>query len=483
MSEERKTLWSGRFSEGAAESTLAFTSSLAIDKRLARYDVLGSLAHSRMLTRQGIISPEDGKAIQEGLRSIMTKIDDGTLPVQERLEDIHSNIEFLLTDMIGDAGARLHTARSRNDQVVTDLRMFMRDATLDTMEAIGLLQKAIMERASDNLDVILPGFTHIQHAQPVTVGHWLMAHFFRLQRDSERLMDSYRRLNVSPLGSAALAGTTYRIDRLYTSDLLGFEAPCPNSIDGVSDRDFVAEYLFAAALTAVHLSSLCEELVYWSSSEFGFLEMADAYSTGSSIMPQKKNPDVAELVRGRAGAAVGDLMNILTTMKGLPTAYNRDLQEDKPAVFATYDRLVPCLRMTAAMVATVRFNKERMLSACKDGFLNATDLADYLAMKGLPFRRAHEVVGAVVRYAIENRKRLEDLTLSELKRFSDIIDEDVFSVLPVERCVARRTSIGGTSPEVTPMQLSQAMSVLRRQSDFIDRERSRIEKAFKSLMS
>lgn len=482
MSPERKTLWSGRFSEGAAESTLAFTSSLAIDRRLARYDVLGSLAHSRMLARQGIISSEDGEAIQEGLRSIMVKIEDGSLPVQERLEDIHSNIEFLLTDMIGDAGARLHTARSRNDQVVTDLRMFMRDATLDTMDAVGLLQKAIMERASDNLEVILPGFTHIQHAQPVTVGHWLMAHFFRLQRDHERLMDSYRRLNVSPLGSAALAGTTYNIDRLYTSGLLGFDAPCPNSIDGVSDRDFVAEYLFAAALTAVHLSSLCEELVYWSSSEFGFLEMADAYSTGSSIMPQKKNPDVAELVRGRAGAAVGDLVNILTTMKGLPTAYNRDLQEDKPAVFATYDRLVPCLRMAAAMVATVRFNEERMLSACKDGFLNATDLADYLAMKGLPFRRAHEVVGAVVRYAIDNRKRLEDMTLIEFKGFSDIIDEDVFSVLPVERCVARRTSIGGTSPEVIPMQLSQAMSVLRRQSDFTDRERSRIEKAFRSLL-
>ena len=238
---------------------------------------------------------------------------------------------------------------------------------------------------------------------------------------------------------------------MLTSNLLGFDAPCPNSIDGVSDRDFIAEYLFAAALTSVHLSSLCEELVYWSSSEFGFLEMADAYSTGSSIMPQKKNPDVAELTRGRTGAAVGDLVNILTTMKGLPTAYNRDLQEDKPAVFATYDRLVPCLRMTAAMVATVRLNKDRMLSACRDGYLNATDLADYLAMKGLPFRRAHEIVGAIVRYAIDNKKRLEELSVYELKGFCGLIDKDVFTILPVERCVARRTSIGGTSPEVTPM--------------------------------
>lgn len=482
MNGEKRTLWSGRFSEAAAESTLAFTSSLTVDRRLARYDVLGSMAHARMLGRQGIISSEDSETIQQGLREIMAMIEEDRLPVQERLEDIHSNIEFLLTDMIGEAGARLHTARSRNDQVVTDLRMFMRDATLDTMEALRSLQRAIMDRASDSLDIILPGFTHVQHAQPVTVGHWLMAHFFRLQRDSERLMDSYRRVNISPLGSAALAGTTYRIDRLYTSSLLGFEAPCPNSIDGVSDRDFVAEYLFAAALIAVHLSSLCEELVYWSSSEFGFLVMADAYSTGSSIMPQKKNPDVAELVRGRTGAAIGDLVNVLSTMKGLPTAYNRDLQEDKPAVFSTYDRLVPCLNMAAAMVATMVFNKERMLAACREGFLNATDLADYLAMRGLPFRRAHEVVGAAVRHAIELGKRLEELELEELRGFCDLIEEDVYSVLPMERCVARRTSIGGTSPEVTPMQLSQAMSVLRRQGDFIDRERSRTEKAFRSLM-
>jgi argininosuccinate lyase len=359
--------------------------------------------------------------------------------------------------------------------------MFLRDATLDTIDAIRVAEKALMDRASENLDTILPGFTHVQHAQPVTVGHWLMAHFFRLQRDAERLMDSYKRLNISPLGSAALAGTTYNIDRMQTAHALGFESPCANSIDGVSDRDFVAEYLFDAALTAVHLSSLCEELVYWSSPEFGFIEMADAYSTGSSIMPQKKNPDVAELTRGRAGAALGDLVNILTTMKGLPTAYNRDLQEDKPALFASYDRLVPCLRMTAAMISTMQLNKQRMLEACKDGFLNATDLADYLAAKGLPFRKAHEAVGAVVRYSIEHRKRLEELTLEELRPFCDLIGEDVFAVLPIERCVARRTSIGGTSPEVTPMQLSQAMSVLRRQGDFVDKERTRIEKAFESL--
>jgi argininosuccinate lyase len=299
MGGKKKTLWSGRFAHGAADSTLAFTSSLTVDLRLARYDVLGSLAHAKMLTRQGIISPEDGAVIARGLQAILAQVDDGTLVVQERLEDIHSNIEFALTDMIHDAGARLHTARSRNDQVVTDLRLFLRDATLVTIDAIGSVQAALAEKASQNLDAVMPGFTHVQHAQPVTVAHWMMAHFFRLQRDAERLMDSYKRLNVCPLGSAALAGTTYNIDRLLTAHLLGFEGPCTNSIDGVSDRDFVAEYIFASALTAVHLSSVCEELVYWSSPEFGFVEIDDEHSTGSSIMPQKKNPDVAELTRGR----------------------------------------------------------------------------------------------------------------------------------------------------------------------------------------
>lgn len=478
---EKKTLWSGRFAKGAADSTLAFTSSLAADQRLARFDVLGSIAHARMLAKQGIISKADGKKIEAGLQTILAQVEDGTLPLQERLEDIHSNIEFILTDRIKDAGARLHTGRSRNDQVITDVRMYLRDATLETIESIQVLEKALMERSSENLETILPGFTHVQHAQPVTVGHWLMAHFFRLQRDAERLTDSYKRLNVCPLGSAALAGTTYHIDRMQTAKALGFEAPCANSIDGVSDRDFIAEYLFDAALIAVHLSSLSEELVYWSSPEFAFVEMSDAYSTGSSIMPQKKNPDVAELTRGRAGAAVGDLVNILVTLKGLPTAYNRDLQEDKSALFASCDRLVPCIKMMAAMISTMQLNKERMLDACKDGFLNATDLADYLAVKGLPFRQAHEVVGTVVRYCIEKKKRLEELSLKELKSFCELIDKDVYEVLPIERCVARRTSIGGTSPEVTPMQLSQAMSVLRRQSDFIAKERARIENAFASL--
>ena len=482
MSGERKTLWSGRFDEGASQSTLDFTSSLDVDGRLARYDVMGSLAHVRMLSRQGIVTPEDGRAIQEGLLSILEQVEDGTLPIQIGLEDIHSNIEFVLTDRIGDAGARLHTARSRNDQVVTDVRMFLRDATLDTIDAVISLQTALIGRAEGSSDVILPGFTHVQHAQPVTAGHWLMAHVFRLQRDTERLLDSYKRLNVCPLGSAALAGTTYDIDRAYTAQLLGFEGPCPNSIDGVSDRDFVAEYLFATALTAVHLSSLCEELVYWSSPEFGFLEMADEHSTGSSIMPQKKNPDVAELTRGRTGAAIGDLVNILVTMKGLPTAYNRDLQEDKPALFASYDRLVPCLRMTAAMISDMRMDRERMLQACQDGFINATDLADYLVAKGLPFRKAHQVVGAIVRHAMARKARLEDLSLQELKDHCELIEDDVSSVLPIERCVVRRTSLGGTSPSAFPPQLALAHEGIEAHSGLVKKEMARLSRLYRSLV-
>jgi argininosuccinate lyase len=482
MSNDKKTLWSGRFEKGASESTLAFTSSLVVDQRLARYDVLGSLAHVKMLARQGIIPPGDGRKIEEGLLVIMGQVQDGTLPVQAKLEDIHSNIEFLLTDRIKDAGARLHTARSRNDQVVTDVKMFMRDATLDLIEGLMVLEKAIVERVTENREVIMPGFTHVQHAQPVTVAHWLMAHLQRFERDADRLMESYHRLNVSPLGSAALAGTTYDIDRQYTSDLLAFDMPTVNSIDGVSDRDFIAELIFDAALCAVHLSSLCEELVYWSSPEFGFVEMADAYSTGSSIMPQKKNPDVAELTRGRSGAAIGDLVNILATMKGLPMSYNRDLQEDKTALFAAYDRLLPCLSMTAAMVTTVKFNETRMLEATKEGFLNATDLADYLVVKGLPFRKAHEAVGAAVRYCIEKRKRLEELSLEELRSFSDLVQDDVFAVLPIDKCVARRTSAGGTSPQVLDPQLERAASSLGRQREFVSSNRHRIEKAFAELM-
>lgn len=477
----KKVLWSGRFKEGATDATLAFTSSLHTDVKLARYDVLGSIAHVKMLSTQGIISQEDGKEIQKGLKEILAQIEDGTLPVQESLEDIHSNIEFILTDRIKDAGARLHTARSRNDQVVTDVRMFMRDAILDVIEELIGFEKTLLEVSKDNIDTIVPGFTHVQHAQPVTIGHHLMAHFSRVRRDVERFIESYSRINVCPLGSAALAGTTYNIDRNYTSSLLGFQNPCYNSMDGVSDRDFVAEFLFNASLCAVHLSSICEELVYWSSQEFAFIEMDDAYATGSSIMPQKKNSDVAELTRGRTGAAIGDLVNILTTMKGLPLTYNRDLQEDKDALFSSYDRLTSCIKMCSAMIATLIFNKERMLSAASEGFMNATDLADYLVVKGMPFRKAHEVVGGAVRYCIDKNKKLEDLSIEELQSFSDLIEKDVFEILPLEKCVSRRRSFGGTSPEVIPIQLDNGYSAVDRQNAFVIGERNIIEQAFDAL--
>jgi argininosuccinate lyase len=337
--------------------------------------------------------------------------------------------------------------------------------------------------AENNLGAIMPGYTHLQHAQPILLAHHMLAYFWMFQRDMERFADCHKRVDVLPLGSGALAGTSYPLDRHFVAQELGFSALSENSLDAVSDRDFAVEFLSACSITMMHLSRFSEDIILWMSQEFKFIELDDAYTTGSSIMPQKKNPDVAELTRGKTARVYGDLNSLLVLLKGLPLSYNRDLQEDKPALFATYDRLVPCLRMAAAMVSTMQLNKARMLAACQDGFLNATDLADYLAVKGLPFRKAHEVVGAVVRYSIEHGKRLEDLSLDELRSFCELIEQDVFSVLPIERCVARRTSIGGTSPEVTPMQLSQAMSVLRRQGDFVERERARIEKAFDVLIA
>jgi argininosuccinate lyase len=479
----QKVLWAGRFREGTADTTLAFTSSLSMDQRLARLDVLGSIAHAKMLAGQKIIPQQDGDKIVAGLKGILASIEDGTLTVDPKLEDIHSNIEFLLTDKVKEAGARLHTARSRNDQVVTDVRMFCREATLDTLEAIMALENALVKLASVHRADIIPGFTHVQHAQPITLGHHLLAHLFRLKRDAERLIDSYKRLNVCPLGSAALAGTTYDIDRDQTARALGFRYPCSNSVDGVSDRDFAAEYVFDVSLCMVHLSSICEEMIYWSSPEFRFVEIADAYSTGSSIMPQKKNPDVAELSRGRTAGSIGDLVTLLTLMKGLPLSYNRDLQEDKTVLFASYDRVVPCLHILSLMLSTSTFSKARMAAAAEEGFLNATDLADYLVVKGVPFRKAHEIVGAVVRFSIDHGKKLEELSLDELRTFSELVQADVFEVLPIEKCVQRRRSVGGTSPDVMPVQLDEVNQAIDAQSTFVQEERSRLKKTFDDLLA
>lgn len=477
-----QALWSGRFEKGLSDSTLSFTSSLSTDKRLAWYDVVGSIAHAKMLGKQNIIDPRDQRKIIKGLEQILKEIEAGELELSKKLEDIHTNIEFILTKRIGQAGARLHTARSRNDQIATDLRMYLRDSALNTIELLTSLQDSLIRISRKNVKTVMPGFTHMQHAQPITLAHHMMAHFFKIERDVERYLDSYKRINVCPLGSGALAGTTFDIDRQQVSDALGFHAPCQNAMDGVADRDFAAEYMFASALAMVHLSSICEELVLWSTPEFGFVEIDEIFSTGSSIMPQKKNPDVAELVRGKTARSIADLAAMLVLLKGLPMAYNRDLQEDKASLFDSIDTLTECLRILPPMLDTAKFDARSMLAGAEKGCLNATDLADYLASKGVPFRRAHEIVGKAVRFAVKNEKRLEDLSLLELKRFSEKISEDVAGILPIEKCIEGRNSYGGTSPAAMRMQLFEGDSALRRQRAFLRSERERIEQVWRKLL-
>jgi argininosuccinate lyase len=476
-----KVLWSGRFGKGPGRPTIEFTSSFAVDVRLAWYDVMGSLAHSRMLVKQRIIPMDDGERIIEGLRQMLVEIERGEVDLDTGSEDVHSAVELLLTERIGEAGGKLHTGRSRNDQVVTDFRMFMRDATLDTMEHLIGLQMVLMDQAERHKDTLMPGFTHMQHAQPITMGFHLMAYVFKLQRDLERLQDSYKRVNICPLGAAALAGTTYDIDRHATATMLGFDRPGENAMDCVTDRDFVLEYCFAAAAIMTHLSSLSEELVLWSSPEFGFVEISDGFSTGSSIMPQKKNPDVAELVRGRTGRSIGALMAMLTLVKGLPMAYNRDLQEDKEGLFRTYENVTSCLRMMTSMLAEARFQPEAMARALKGGFLNATDLADYLVTKGVPFRKAHEIVGQLVRRCIEENKGLEELSLKDMSSFSPVIGNDVMKVLTMRSCVGRRSSYGGTAPDQVENQIDMARNTSKAQMSSCQRERDRLIKTWNDL--
>ncbi len=436
-----------------------------------------------MLAKQGILPKSDVHSMVNGLHDLLEELETGDFRFSEKLEDVHTNVEFRLTERIGETGARLHTARSRNDQVATDFRMFLRDYTLETCSLIANLQKVLITKAEEHVDTVMPGFTHMQHAQPVTLAHHLLAHVARLQRDLERCLDSYPRLNVCPLGSAALAGTTFPIDRNYVARSLGFKAPCENSMDGVSDRDFAAEYGFVAALCMMHLSSLCEEIVLWSSPEFGFVEVSDAFATGSSIMPQKKNPDVAELVRGRSSVALGELTSLLTMMKALPLTYNRDLQEDKARVFAIADTLTSCLSIAASMVATLKYDRDRMLTACSKGHLNATELADYLVVKGIPFRHAHEITGKAVRHAIEKDFGLQDLTLKELRGFSNVIQKDVFKALSVQSCVERRTSYGGTAPSVVREQLRRARSASLAGERKAEMESKRLKTAYSKLLA
>jgi len=438
--------WAGRFHEPTDAFVEAFTASVGFDHRLYRYDIEGSIAHATMLARQGILTAAEGDLIVNGLIRIRKRIEAGEFEWSIPLEDVHMNIEAALTLDIGDTGKKLHTGRSRNDQVATDVRLYLR-AEIDTIRAgIARLQAAILDLAEREAESVMPGFTHLQVAQPITYGHHLMAWFEMLQRDRERLADCRRRVDILPLGAAALAGTTYPIDRHYTAKLLGFARPAENSLDAVADRDFILEFSAAAAILMMHLSRFSEELILWSSAQFGFVELSDAFCTGSSIMPQKKNPDVPELVRGKAGRIFGHLMGLLTLMKGQPLAYNKDNQEDKEPLFDTVDNLKGSLKVFADMMGALRCNSERMRAAARQGFATATDLADYLVRKGIPFRDAHAIVGQAVALSVREGKDLSELALEQLRQFSPDIAEDVFVVLTLDGSVAARNHIGGTAP-------------------------------------
>lgn len=477
----KQALWSGRFEHGMDDSTLRFTCSLDEDSRMAFYDVMGSIAHARMLGACGILTEEDVGSIVSGLKDILKQVEDGTFVFDRSREDVHTCIEFALTEAIGPAGGRLHTARSRNDQVATDFRMYLRDAVLEAADAADRLMSALVHIAEQNGDTVMPGFTHMQHAQPVTLAQHMLAHAFRFSRDADRFMDALERMDECPLGAAALAGTTFPIDRRMTSEALGFRKPTSNSMDSVSDRDFATETAYCCAQMAIHLSSLCEELVYWSSQEFAFIEMDDRYTTGSSIMPQKKNPDIAELVRGKTGQVVGDLTAMLVMTKGLPLTYNRDLQEDKKPVMDAIDIVVSSARMMAKVVETTEFHRDRMHEVTSRGQINATDLADYLVTKGVPFREAHGIVGAAVRRSIETEVNLEDMPLEELRGFSPLIDDDVYRVIPVDRCVERRNSYGGTSSASTDVQISEAIEQMMLRDNAIRQEKQLISNCWKAL--
>ena len=437
-----------------------YTVSLHYDRRLYRQDIAGSIAHARMLGRQGIISGDEAERIVAGLGAIRREIEDDTFPWRPELEDIHMNIEARLTERIGEAGGKLHTARSRNDQVATDLRLYVKETITESLSRIRSAQQALVDQAEAHRAAILPGYTHLQRAQPVLLAHHLLAYFQMLQRDAQRFREARARADVLPLGSGALAGSPYPLDREWVAAELGFTSVSENSMDAVSDRDFVLDYLYAAAVTMTHLSRLAEELVLWSTEEFGFVRLADEYTTGSSMMPQKRNPDFAELGRGRAGRVYGRLMGLFTTLKGLPLTYNRDLQEDKEALFDTVDTLLPTLEAFQGMLAGVRFDTERMRSAAGSGYVLATDLADYLVKKGTPFREAHGAVARLTRYALEQGKGFEKLALDEYKRFSDRFEQDVFEIT-IESAVAGRDVPGGTAPGRVQAALEAARQSLQ----------------------
>ena len=446
-------MWAGRSGKETAKVADDFNSSIAVDGRMYRQDIEGSLAHAEMLAGCGIITYGEYGVIAEGLKGILADIESGALVLDPDAEDVHMFVEAELTKRVGEAGKKLHTARSRNDQVAVDMRMYLRDESAEVISLIKKLLRAVVKQAKATKNYIVPGYTHLQRAQPIVFAHHLLAYVMMFVRDAGRINDAVRRMNVSPLGSCALAGTTYNTDRTFTAKKLGFDGVCMNSIDGVSDRDFCVELISAFALVMTHLSRFAEEVVLWSSSEFGFAELDDAYTTGSSIMPQKKNADIAELVRGKTGRVYGDLMAMLTVLKGLPLAYNKDMQEDKECVFDALDTVKACLGIFAPMIDTMKPNKDNMYRAAGKGYINATDLADYLVGKGLPFRTAYKTVGEIVAYGIKHDKTLEEITLGEYKNFSELFGEDLYEAISLAACVRRRTSEGGTGAASVEKQI------------------------------
>ena len=435
-------LWGGRFTKQTDQLVFDFNASITFDKRLFHEDVTGSIVHATMLAKQGILTEEERKSIVEGLTGILEDVDDGTLAIDETQEDIHSFVEATLIDRIGDAGKKLHTGRSRNDQVALDMRLYTRARVAEIDGLLKKLLEAILDTMENNLDTYMPGFTHLQKAQPITLAHHYGAYFEMFKRDRQRLSDIYKRMNYCPLGAGALAGTTYPLDREYTARLLRFEGPTLNSIDSVADRDYLIEFLSALSTIMMHLSRFSEEIIIWNSNEYQFVELDDAYSTGSSIMPQKKNPDIAELVRGKTGRVYGALMALLTTMKGLPLAYNKDMQEDKEMAFDAMDTAADCITLFTGMIQTMKFRKDRMAKSAMNGFTNATDAADYLVGKGVPFRDAHGIIGRLVLYCIEKDTSIDALSLEELRSISDKFDEDIYDAISLKTCVEKRLTIG-----------------------------------------
>jgi argininosuccinate lyase len=449
-------LWQGRFREGTSKLVESFTASIRFDQRLYRYDIEGSMAHCKMLSQQGLLSREEEDVIIQGLGEILREIERGTFVFDEAQEDVHMAIEQLLIEKVGEVGGKLHTGRSRNDQVALDIRLFLRDEIQGVDGDLKGLQSSLIAQAKANLGAVMPGFTHLQHAQPVLFSHHLLAYYEMLRRDRQRLSACLDRVDVSPLGSAALAGTSLPIDSKVTAELLAFPALSRNSIDAVSDRDFIIEFTSAAALIMMHLSRMCEELILWCSIEFDYIELSESFCTGSSIMPQKKNPDVPELIRGKSGRVYGHLMSLLTVMKGLPLAYNRDLQEDKEPLFDTVDTVRQSLRILARLWENLRVNKERMEKMASSGYTLATDVAEYLVSKGMGFRQAHRAVGKMVRYCLEEGKELEEMTIQEFKGYASVISEDIYEILDLKHSVDSRNSVGGTSLQQVREAISRA---------------------------